>query len=105
MTIAESIAGLKSLKLALDIGKFKEAIDAAEEVLNAVNAEGIPDADELLDVLNDAKQLGLAYGQIAPLHIPGRPVYSDGVIHCPNCNGRVHAMWSYCNKCGKRLSW
>lgn len=105
MTIAEIIGSMKSLKMTMETEAYIPVIDAVQEILTAVSAEGITSIDDLLDTLNDAKQIGLAYESIAPLHVPGRPVYSDGVIHCPKCNGRIHTMWSYCNKCGKKLSW
>lgn len=34
------------------------------------------------------------------------PTYSDGVWHCPSCNGRIRkAGHSYCHRCGQKLAW
>ncbi len=35
--------------------------------------------------------------------VPIPPKKGDGVLHCPQCNGRVQRGHTFCHKCGKRL--
>ena len=37
--------------------------------------------------------------------VPIPPKKGDGVLHCPQCNGRVQRGHSFCHKCGKKLGW
>lgn len=36
---------------------------------------------------------------------PVPPKKGDGVLHCPQCNGRVQRGHTFCHKCGKKLGW
>lgn len=37
--------------------------------------------------------------------VPIPPKKGDGVLHCPQCNGRVQRGHTFCHKCGKKLGW
>lgn len=81
-----------------------DALEAAIAIINALKDEGINDAAGVKDLIFDYKGLSRQYRELSRIHInAARPIYKDGVWHCPECNSRTSFNHSFCHKCGKKL--
>lgn len=83
-----------------------ELYKVAASVLFAISEEGAKTPDDALDILHDYR---LQTKQCRALHskheVAGKPIWRDGVWHCPSCNRRTTPNHSYCHCCGKKLGW
>ncbi len=115
MSIDNVLAQLSSLKdNSADNAKAKdadpiwqtdvEALEAAINIISALQDEGITDAEGVKDLIFDYNALGKQYKDLHRLHIKAAsPIHKDGVWHCPECNSRVNFNHSFCHRCGKRI--
>lgn len=80
------------------------ALEAAISILSALQDEGINDAEETRDIIEDYRRQAK---QIERMHtkyeVKAWPIKKDSVYHCPECNHRVPPKHTYCHWCGKRL--
>lgn len=115
MSIDAVLAQLSSLKdNSADMAKAKDAdeiwqsdvnaLEAAIDIISALQDEGISDAEGVKDLIFDYNALGKQYKDLHRKHIkPAPPVHKDGIWHCPECNARTSYNHSYCHKCGKKI--
>lgn len=62
--------------------------------------------DDALDILHDYRLQAKQYSALQRKHeVAGKPIFKDGVWHCPDCNGRTSPNHSFCHRCGKKLGW
>ena len=79
---------------------------AAVSILFSISEEGAKTPDDALDILHDYRSQAKQYRALHSKHeVAGKPVWRDGVWHCPNCNRRTTPNHSYCHCCGKKLGW
>lgn len=117
MTMDEIMSQLSSIKdNSADMARGTDAdpiwqadVDACEtaiSILDALQDEGVTDAESAHDLLHDYKSLAKQYQTMhLQYEIPSRPFHSDGVWHCPACNKKTAVNHSFCHWCGKRLKW
>ena len=79
---------------------------AAVSILFSISEEGAKTPADALDILHDYRIQAKQYRALHSKHeVAGKPVWRDGVWHCPNCNRRTTPNHSYCHCCGKKLGW
>lgn len=117
MTIEEIMSQLSSIKRSSanmangkDADSFWQAdVDACEaaiSILNALQDEGVTDAESVLDLLHDYNILVNQYRIMHKQYeVSSKPLHSDGVWLCPACNKRTSVNHSFCHWCGKKLRW
>lgn len=82
------------------------ACEAAIQILAALEGEGCTDFEQVLDMLQDYRSQGKQLKAVCRrFQVGKKPVYRDGLWHCPDCNRRTKLHHSYCHFCGKKLSW
>ena len=74
-----------------------DALDRTIAILSALSESGVQSLGDLKAAIVAHKEMKLKHCNAA------RPIPKDGVLHCPDCNKRVHAGHSFCHRCGKRL--
>lgn len=104
MSIDNVLAQLSGLKDDTPDGHTADALEAAIDIISALQDEGISDAEGVKDLIFDYNALGKQYKDLHHKHIKqAAPVHKDGIWHCPECNARTSFNHSYCHKCGKRI--
>ena len=80
------------------------ALEAAISILSALQDEGINDAEETRDLVEDYKKQGQ---QIQRMHrkyeVPVKAIWRDSLWYCPECNHQTSMKHTYCHWCGKKL--
>lgn len=80
----------------------KEAVN----MLFAFLEEGAKTTEEVLDIVHDYRLQSKENARLRKKHlVADKPVFRDGVWHCPDCNRRASPNHSYCHCCGKKLRW
>ena len=80
------------------------ALETAISIFSALQDEGCGSAEEIKDILHDyRKQAEELKALRQKYESAARPVYTDGVWHCPDCNHRIAPRHSYCHWCGKKI--
>lgn len=79
--------------------KDVEALHETIAILSELQDAGINTLPALKRALQRLKFYKLKFD------VPTPARKSDGVLHCPQCNGRVQRGHSFCHKCGKKLGW
>lgn len=107
MTLKSVIIELSELHKTMDARTKKaEAVVEAIRILAAMLGEGCTDFDTVLDILKDYEGLAKQYqGLHRQFEMTEKPIYKDGVWHCPACNSRIQPNHSYCHRCGKKVGW
>ena len=104
------ITGLGDIRAAMGQDESRqddaEIIQAAVSMIYALSEEGAKTTDDALDILHDYRLQAKQYSALHRKHeVAGKPIFKDGVWHCPDCNGRTSPNHSFCHRCGKKLGW
>ena len=79
---------------------------AAVSIIFPILEERSRTPEEDLDILHDYRLQAKQYSALQRKHVvAGKPIFKDGVWHCPDCNGRTSPSHSFCHRCGKKLGW
>ena len=82
----------------------RKALEDAISILSALQDEGVGSPAEVHDLLHDYRLQAKELKALRERHeTASKPVRSDGVWHCPNCNHRIQPNHSYCHWCGKKI--
>lgn len=86
---------------------WKEDVDALEQataILSVIIDEGITDYENLKDWMFDYNLMRADFQKMhSKFRVQAKPIHKDGVMHCPDCNKRVHPNHTHCHWCGKLL--
>lgn len=83
------------------------ACEAATDILNALQDEGIMDHEQVRDLIHDYNALAEQYrGLHQKYEVEDKPVRLGNAFICPACNRQLRQLYTaHCWNCGKRLSW
>ena len=113
--ILERLADLKDVALFLqkprddpDITESRvTACEAATDILNALQDEGIKDPEQVRDLIHDYNAMAEQYQSLHQKYeVEGKPVRLGNTFICPACNRQIRQLYAaHCWSCGKRLGW
>lgn len=84
--------------------KDTEALEAAIAILDALQEEGICDADGVRDLMHDYTGMAAETRELRrKFCTPANVIRKDGVFHCPECNSKTPPRHSHCHRCGRKL--
>lgn len=83
------------------------ACEAITNILNALQAEGIKDPEQVRDLIHDYNALAAQYQSLHQKYEVGdKPVRLGIAFICPACNRQIKQLYTaHCWNCGKRLDW
>lgn len=83
------------------------ACEAATDILNALQDEGIMDHEQVRDLFHNYNALAEQYrGLHQKYEVEDKPVRLGNAFICPACNRQLRQLYTaHCWNCGKRLSW
>ena len=82
------------------------ACEAATDILNALQDEGIKDPEQVRDLIHDYNSLAEQYRAMHQRYEEPEPIRRLGTAClCPDCKHTVRPDNPYCWYCGKRLGW
>ena len=84
-----------------------EAIEAATDILTALQDEGINDHEQVRDLIHDYNALAEQYQSLHQKYeVEDKPVRLGNTFICPACNRQIRQLYAaHCWSCGKRLGW
>ena len=109
--IMEQLSDLKDIATSLQTpmdGDRVAACEAATDILNALQDEGIKDPEQVRDLIHDYNALALQYQHLRHTYEEGdRPqrLGSSKVFVCPACRQQQRPGNNNCWNCGHRLIW
>lgn len=113
--ILERLADLKDIAAALQTPRDGPeptasrvaACEAATDILNTLQDEGIKDPEQVRDLIHDYNALAEQYrGLHQKYEVEDKPVRLGNAFICPACNRQLRQLYTaHCWNCGKRLSW
>lgn len=107
--IMEQLSNLKDIAASLQTpmdGDRVAACEAATDILNALQDEGIKDPEQVRDLIHDYNALAEEYQTMHRKYEEPGPVRRlGGAFLCPVCNRQSRPGNAYCWNCGKRLGW
>ena len=114
-TILENLADLKDIAASLQTPRDGPeptasrvaACEAATDILNALQDEGIMDHEQVRDLFHDYNALAEQYQSLHQKYeVEGKPVRLGNTFICPACNRQIRQLYAaHCWSCGKRLGW
>ena len=83
------------------------ACEAATDILNALQDEGIKDPEQVRDLIHDYNALAEQYQKMHQHYEkPEKPIQLGAAYICPNCKKQLRQTNAgHCWACGKRLNW
>lgn len=83
------------------------ACEAATDILNALQDEGIMDHEQVRDLFHDYNALAEQYQKMHQHYEkPEEPIQLGAAYICPNCKKQLRQTNAgHCWACGKRLNW
>ena len=83
------------------------ACEAATDILNALQDEGIKDQEQVRDLIHDYNALAEQYQKMCQHYEkPEKPIQLGVAYICPNCKKQLRQTNAgHCWACGKRLNW
>ena len=82
------------------------ACEAAIDILNALQDEGIKDPEQVRDLIHDYNALAEQYQAMhRKYEEPAKPQPLGKFSVCPECHRQIAPKDSFCWNCGKRLGW
>ena len=90
---------------------WRDDVTAIEETISIINAlqdEGVTDADEVKDMIRDYRAVTKQVAEYQrKFETKARPKIGgeNGVYLCPECGHRVQSRHTFCHWCGKKLGW
>ena len=83
------------------------ACEAATDILNALQDEGIKDPEQVRDLIHDYNALAEEYQKMHQHYEkPEKPIQLGAAYICPNCKKQLRQTNAgHCWACGKRLNW
>lgn len=83
------------------------ACEAATDILNALQDEGIMDHEQVRDLFHDYNALAEQYQKMHQHYEkPEKPIQLGAAYICPNCKKQLRQTNAgHCWACGKRLNW
>ena len=113
--ILERLADLKDIAAALQTPRDGPeptasrvaACEAATDILNTLQDEGIKDPEQVRDLIHDYNALAEQYQSLHQKYeVEGKPVRLGNTFICPACNRQIRQLYAaHCWSCGKRLGW
>ena len=113
--ILERLADLKDIAAALQtprdgpepMASRVAACEAATDILNALQDEGIKDPEQVRDLIHDYNALAAQYQNLHQKYeVEEKPVRLGNTFICPACNRQIRQLYAaHCWSCGKRLGW
>lgn len=113
--IMEQLSDLKDIATSLQTpmdGDRVAACEAATDILNALQDEGIKDPEQVRDLIHDYNAMAEQYQKMHQQYeVPEAPVrFTNGIrtisYLCPNCRSPIkQTNAGHCWSCGKRLDW
>ena len=81
----------------IEMGEALDASDAAADILTALRAEGIKDAEQVRDLIADYNALAAQYQTLHRKYEQGRKAERlGGIFLCPDCHRKMHPGSGYC---------
>ena len=83
------------------------ACEAATDILNTLQDEGIKDPEQVRDLIHDYNALAAQYQNLHQKYeVEEKPVRLGNTFICPACNRQIRQLYAaHCWSCGKRLGW
>lgn len=86
------------------------ACEAATDILNALQDEGIKDPEQVRDLIHDYNALAEQYRKMhqryeEPAQVQRLGGGARAACLCPECHNQSRPGNAYCWNCGKRLDW
>lgn len=108
--IMEQLSDLKDIATSLQTpidGDRVAACEAATDILNALQDEGIKDPEQVRDLIHDYNAMAEQYQSLHQKYeVEGKPVRLGNTFICPACNRQIRQLYAaHCWSCGKRLDW
>ena len=111
--IMEQLSDLKDIATSLQTpmdGDRVAACEAATDILNALQDEGIKDPEQVRDLIHDYNALAEQYQKMHQRYEEPAQVLRLGggaraACLCPECHNQSRPGNAYCWNCGKRLGW
>lgn len=113
--ILERLADLKDIAAALQTPRDGPeptasrvaACEAATDILNTLQDEGIKDPEQVRDLIHDYNALAEQYQKMHQHYEkPEKPIQLGAAYICPNCKKQLRQTNAgHCWACGKRLNW
>ena len=108
--IMEQLSDLKDIATSLQTpmdGDRVAACEAATDILNALQDEGIKDPEQVRDLIHDYNALAAQYQNLHQKYeVEEKPVRLGNTFICPACNRQIRQLYAaHCWSCGKRLGW
>ena len=113
--ILERLADLKDIAAALQTPRDGPeptasrvaACEAATDILNTLQDEGIKDPEQVRDLIHDYNALAAQYQNLHQKYeVEEKPVRLGNTFICPACNRQIRQLYAaHCWSCGKRLGW
>ena len=108
--IMEQLSDLKDIATSLQTpmdGDRVAACEAATDILNALQDEGIKDPEQVRDLIHDYNALAEQYPKMHQHYEkPEKPIQLGAAYICPNCKKQLRQTNAgHCWACGKRLNW
>lgn len=108
--IMEQLSDLKDIATSLQTpmdGDRVAACEAATDILNALQDEGIKDPEQVRDLIHDYNAMAEQYQSLHQKYeVEGKPVRLGNTFICPACNRQIRQLYAaHCWSCGKRLGW
>ena len=107
--IMEQLSDLKDIAASLQTpmdGDRVAACEAATDILNALQDEGIVDHEQVRDLIHDYNALAEQYRKMHQKYEePAKPQPLGKFSICPECHKQIAPKDSFCWNCGKRLGW
>ena len=113
--ILERLADLKDIAAALQTPRDGPeptasrvaACEAATDILNTLQDEGIKDPEQVRDLIHGYNALAEEYQKMyRHYEKPEKPIQVGTAYICPNCKKQLRqTIAEHCWACGKRLNW
>ena len=111
--IMEQLSDLKDIATSLQTpmdGDRVAACEAATDILNALQDEGIKDPEQVRDLIHDYNALAEQYQKMHQRYEEPATVLRIGggaraACLCPECRNQSRPGNAYCWNCGQRLNW
>ena len=108
--IMEQLSDLKDIATSLQTpmdGDRVAACEAATDILNALQDEGIKDPEQVRDLIHDYNAMAEQYQSLHQKYeVEDKPVRLGNTFICPACNRQIRQLYAaHCWSCGKRLGW
>ena len=108
--IMEQLSDLKDIATSLQTpmdGDRVAACEAATDILNALQDEGIKDPEQVRDLIHDYNAMAAQYQNLHQKYeVEEKPVRLGNTFICPACNRQIRQLYAaHCWSCGKRLDW